>query len=303
MDSEKMIRYARDADKHELRQMWIEIFGDSKVYIDSFLNTVFLEKNTLLWEENHCVAAMLYMVPYRLIWGGKKVTCMYLYALATKPQYRKRGIMGNLITRANEICKKRGYAMTFLEPAGQELFAYYRNYGYQTEFYKSEVVYEPQLVASSLEKEENCWRIEEITPDESLALYVKSSLFQEGSFEPEEPANTVVMKEILRENGKLIQITRDKHIYGHAVLLFESEQLTILQINVDKKYYQSILQKIITTYQVKQVCVLEMPHELLQEESNQLIDHEYIMVKWLDNSEKYKKNQKEKKYMHGLILM
>ena len=63
--------------------------------------------------------------------GGKPHPCLYLYAGAVLPEYRRRGIFGELMRFALSLCSKaRAYTVGI--PAREELFAYYAGFGFYT---------------------------------------------------------------------------------------------------------------------------------------------------------------------------
>ena len=116
-----MLTTPANSDIPQLKVLWQDIFGDDTKDIDEFFKTLFVHKNTLIWKSNDKVVSMLYMLPYE--------HNIYLYALATLPDYRGRGIMKKLINEACEIAKKHGAKAVFLIPAtGME--AYYEQFGF-----------------------------------------------------------------------------------------------------------------------------------------------------------------------------
>lgn len=133
------IRFAKKEDRNELESMWQSIFGDPAEYTGVFFDRVFTPELTLVWEERNKPVAMLYMIPYEQMINGASRKCWYLYALATKPEYRKCGIMGKLIQRAEQQAVQAGVDMLFLHPAGQKLFSYYQHFGFETECWQQEL--------------------------------------------------------------------------------------------------------------------------------------------------------------------
>jgi GNAT superfamily N-acetyltransferase len=61
--------------------------------------------------------------------GGN--TFQYIYAAATHPDYRSRGLFGELLRFALDTAKDKGYAGSFLHPAEPSLTAYYARFGYR----------------------------------------------------------------------------------------------------------------------------------------------------------------------------
>lgn len=119
----------------DMMELWKETFHDSSRYIDIVFDNYFTLDNVFTrYDENRLIAALL-CVPYEfqiLTKGGEKTIrkAMYLCGLATRPEYRKRGIMSELMKEAERAAKERCFDMTFLIPADSHLREYYRGKGY-----------------------------------------------------------------------------------------------------------------------------------------------------------------------------
>ena len=79
----------------QMRTLWHEIFGDEIDEIDAFFVN-HSDAIPLIHKENGEVVSMLHIVPLRM-WG-KRVA--YIYAVATKPEYRGQGIATKLLQEA-----------------------------------------------------------------------------------------------------------------------------------------------------------------------------------------------------------
>ena len=115
------------AEQREMREMWHEIFGDEIHEIDSFLvnhsNAI-----PLIYKENGKVVSMLYIVPLEVV--CKKVA--YIYAVATKPEYRGRGIASKLLSEALQLIRDSGrYDMVALIPSSTESKRLYSRLGFE----------------------------------------------------------------------------------------------------------------------------------------------------------------------------
>lgn len=118
-----MISTACKDDNEQLKKIWNVCFGDEDELIDRFLDVCRVE-HVLVYRDELTVVSSLYMVPMN---NG---TAIYLYALATLPQYRRKGIMSSLICESLKLCRKSGADYAFLIPAEEELIKYYNNLGF-----------------------------------------------------------------------------------------------------------------------------------------------------------------------------
>ncbi len=118
----------------ELKALWKEAFGDTDRFIDAFFRSAFSEERSLCAIEEDSVAAALYF--FDCEFGGKKIA--YLYAIATKKEYRGRGYCSTLMEHTHKELKKLGYVGAILVPANKDLFAFYERLGYETSSYIEE---------------------------------------------------------------------------------------------------------------------------------------------------------------------
>ena len=130
-----MIRYAVKNDRDAVLNIWRVSFGDSESYINFYLDARFENNNCLVWEENGVPVAMLHLLNADYRAADESVPVLYIYAAATLPDFRGKGIMANLLQTAEKIGIDRGCRFTFLLPANDLLCDYYARLGYKTAFY------------------------------------------------------------------------------------------------------------------------------------------------------------------------
>lgn len=109
-----------------LRRLWQEIFGDSDEFLDRFFHSAFSPKRCLV---ARCpdTAAVLYWLD--MTCQGRPLA--YIYAVATAPEHRGRGLCRSVMAQAHQILTQRGYAGAVLVPDGEGLFRMYESMGYR----------------------------------------------------------------------------------------------------------------------------------------------------------------------------
>ena len=114
------------AEQREMREMWHDIFGDEYHEIDSFLLR-HSDAIPLIHKENNKVASMLYIVPLE-IWEQRVA---YIYAVATLPEYRGRGIASKLLNEALRHAEESGdFDCAALIPSSTESKHLYERLGF-----------------------------------------------------------------------------------------------------------------------------------------------------------------------------
>lgn len=135
------IRLVKPEDLADLKEVWRMSFGDPDSFIDFYFQTRdWLSETAVLLEDGKAVS-MLTMIPVDMIdQKGAKCSAAMLYAIATHPDYQKRGFADRLIEFSNEYLLSKQIAVTLLVPASEELFGFYAKRGYKDGFYVREAV-------------------------------------------------------------------------------------------------------------------------------------------------------------------
>ena len=111
----------------EMREMWHDIFGDDYSEIDAFL-VGHSDAVPLIHKEQGRVVSMLFVVPLQM-WG-KRVA--YIYAVATREEYRGRGIASKLLTEALRLIDASGrFDIVALIPSSTESKMLYEKVGFE----------------------------------------------------------------------------------------------------------------------------------------------------------------------------
>lgn len=109
-----------------LRALWTDAFGDTEAYLDSFFTLGFSPDRCRCVTVDGELAAALYW--FDMTCRAQSVA--YLYAVATKPDFRGRGLCRALMADTHQILKERGYAGAILSPENEGLARMYGTMGY-----------------------------------------------------------------------------------------------------------------------------------------------------------------------------
>ncbi|MEA5068712.1 MAG: GNAT family N-acetyltransferase [Christensenellaceae bacterium] len=129
-----MIRLAQPLDYAQLKPLWSRVFGDSAQAVDAHFALRHRDEDMLVWAEDERICGMLTMLPLTIMQNDAAYPARDIYAVATAPERRGRGIAGELLERAGELILARGEAAAVLVPASKSLFDYYEKRGYRTAF-------------------------------------------------------------------------------------------------------------------------------------------------------------------------
>lgn len=128
--------------KRDMMRLWKETFHDSDRYIQLVFDAYFDLDNICVRYDGDRLTAALLGVPYGFLipreWTfaespteALRLNGLYLCGLATRPDYRKQGIMSELMGEIQANAAQRNFDFTFLIPADDHLREYYRQRGYR----------------------------------------------------------------------------------------------------------------------------------------------------------------------------
>ena len=131
MQKEKEIqpRKLREEEHIRTRELWEEIFTeDTSEFLDYYYSVKTQENEIYVIEIGNEIVSMLHLNPYQMRVQDKIYQTHYIVAVATKKEYRKKGLMRMLLEYAMQIMKDRGEPFTFLMPAAE---AIYKPFGFR----------------------------------------------------------------------------------------------------------------------------------------------------------------------------
>ena len=114
----------------KLKQLWKTVFGDTDAFLEAFFSIAYSPDRCRYLMEDDAVVSALYWFDCEYE-GGKLA---YIYAVATDPNHRGKGLASRLMIQTHDHLKELGYAGAVLKPA-KGLFPFYERLGYQTSGY------------------------------------------------------------------------------------------------------------------------------------------------------------------------
>ena len=112
----------------QLKELWHLAFGDEEAAIDAFFRTAYHPDRCQYLTENGQVTAALYWLDCQF--RGQKQA--YLYAVATHPDHRGKGLCRRLMEQTHARLRSQGCHAALLRPADNGLRRMYRKMGYRS---------------------------------------------------------------------------------------------------------------------------------------------------------------------------
>lgn len=117
-----MIRYAKQKDKEELLALCLSSLPmKEKPYLEYYFDQMFKEGDALISEMDNKLISQIHLKEHVLTVKGKRLKVSYLFGIATHYDYRKRGIMRDLMEMIIDDCSCN-HLLTFLEASNPRMF-------------------------------------------------------------------------------------------------------------------------------------------------------------------------------------
>lgn len=126
--SRRILLLQTEAEQERTKALYREIFPeDSDAFVDYYYQK--RPKRILAMEEEGEIVGMLHINPFSMSFFQKELTASYLYAIGTKKEKRKQGIMGELLRHAFSLLEEEEEPFCFLIPVSESI---YSPYGFRT---------------------------------------------------------------------------------------------------------------------------------------------------------------------------
>ena len=121
------VTYANENLIPGLRELWKKAFGDTDEFLDLFFSTAYAPDRCRCIAEGELVQSALYWFDCFL--EDRKIA--YIYAVATDPACRGRGLCRQVMEDTMGVLRSRGYAGAILLPQEEWLIAMYAGMGFE----------------------------------------------------------------------------------------------------------------------------------------------------------------------------
>ena len=124
----KILLLSTAEEQERTKPLYREVFPeDTEAFVDFYYRE--RPKRILAMEEDGEIIAMLHLNPFLFSFFGKEITASYIYAVATKKEKRRQGIMGELLHYSFQLLKEEGETFCVLIPVSESI---YSPYGFRT---------------------------------------------------------------------------------------------------------------------------------------------------------------------------
>ena len=191
--------------KLKTRKLYEECFDEGKDdFIDYYYDVIIKRNEIVVAKDEDKIVSMIHLNPYTYNICGDIKNVHYLVAIATREEYRGKGLMGLCINKAVEYLKQINDAFCYLVPDNDKLENAYKKFGFET------------LCKFNIDKfSKSKYDICPYNSDEYIELMKKEDEFLKLETKEyiEDLKNKVVMFNVLDNKNFSLEFFRNKSIY------------------------------------------------------------------------------------------
>lgn len=135
-------RISKQDDIPRLKELWALSFGDEGAYVDNFFQRYYRPERMLVLEQAGSIQAMTAWFDTELVRpDGECRRAAYLYAVATHPDARNKGLAGRILRDADVYFQTIGCDAVTTVPAEPSLHQFFARHGFREYFTHQEKRY------------------------------------------------------------------------------------------------------------------------------------------------------------------
>ena len=234
-----MIKYLPDNEKIKSKLLYEEVFNDKEKFLDYYFNDRIKKSKILILYKDEVIASMLHRIPHVLNVNGMKVNADYIYAVATKPEYRRMGLMGEILSRAIRDMYNEKVSIVYLIP---EDYRVYLKFGFQYIYNYNQINYS-HIVQANFDKGK--YSLADIN-QKNMESFIKFSdriikehnrvfLYRDSIYYND------LIKHLNSENGSIKLLYKEEEVAGYCYYSNE-ERLIITEFVCEEKDKDVFLQ-------------------------------------------------------------
>lgn len=246
--------FADGTDREDIIRIWQTCFGDDRPYIEFYLENRFEEQNMMVIHEDGHPVSMASFLPVQITMDGGREQARYVYAVATLPQYRKKGYASEILRHASAKYDEP----LILQPGDDGLHRYYQRLGFVEGFlgspcwiYNGKDVHDccaPEIFkADSAGCQEEPlmlggWRASDVD-GKTYQLVRDQHLDREGYVAWDADALAYAIRENAFCHGRTLLLTREEDPGSQAVLMYRPEcgRLKVVETTLGDDALQEVL--------------------------------------------------------------
>lgn len=235
-----MIIWDNGTRKQRVYDMWEDNFHDPISYADFYFSEVYGKNEVLLNQadqaDDEVVKGMLHLNPYILHVKGQPTETKYIVGVATDEEYRRQGVMRELLEKTFQELRGRGELFTYLMPADENYYLPF-DFRFGMAQVEQELEYLPELCRETEKqvKDTEKYTFKTEISNEELETFVtqenaiKDTLFDIFT-EVSVPYIRRMEKEVESDYGQVLYVFDGESYVGRAAVGAEDSYFVLSQV-------------------------------------------------------------------------
>lgn len=221
------IVYQKNKDKQPVYDMYQEIFEDPEPFAQYYFEEIYATNQVMLAEEDNKILGMIHLNPYHIRAGKKTYTLNYIVAVAVWKEYRRRGIMAEMLKKCLNDMHEQQQPFTYLMPANK---AYYEPFQFRFVMDWEETMIDDHNISYTDDTTDRNHKIVHIMAEDYQTIQDFLERFMEQYkiyTVPDEPYLRRLEKESQSGDGSLLAYYEDDLLQGVFAESFEEDEVYI----------------------------------------------------------------------------
>lgn len=243
------VRTVRTHEKKEIMHMWDVVFGEGEAYMQLYFGRKFRPERCMAVEEDGKLVSSLEILPYPFAFHQMQAGSGYLSGVATLPEYRNRGLMGQMLVETFRYQRQLGQLVSTLIPASASLYDLYERFGFVTAFRLQEQV----IARDGTTQRLPITLLEGPLPEQVYDCYDRNQRrYAIGSLKTPDDLDVVAL-EHRAGNGEIWAVWKQEQVEALAFAIWQGEELLLKEVIAqDEAQRMALVQTLMAHYQVQQ---------------------------------------------------
>jgi GNAT superfamily N-acetyltransferase len=216
--------------KEQVKQLWKMCFDDTDAFIELYFEHKYTYQASRILRSGDVIVAALQTLPYKMTFLGRTLPVAYISGACTHPDYRRRGVMAELMNQTFSHLAKRRTPIATLIPASPDLLDYYRRFGFVPVFGSSVREYTRDM----LPPPENYGVGYTVDADEAVYAYFARKMGERPCcIQHSEDDLRVVLKDLFFMGGNMAVAYEDEQIVGLAFVAPDGNRVIVKDVLAD----------------------------------------------------------------------
>ncbi|KAA6346838.1 hypothetical protein EZS27_005688 [termite gut metagenome] len=224
----------------QVKALWKLCFEDGDAFVDMYFNLRYTDEVNIAIQRGNKIVSALQMIPYPMTFCGANIRTSYISGACTHPDYRKSGIMRELLSQAFARMYSGGVLISTLIPATPRLVDYYARMGYAPVFNYSKRI----LPLTEILPTNESISVERTTEyQECIYNYLNRKISKRPCcIQHTEADFKVVLADLLLSAGNVISaIGKGKKVEGVAIAIAKGETLYVSELCAESREIENEL--------------------------------------------------------------